>query len=63
MKRLTSMRRRWIEVRARWVEVLWMCACDYHNIATFRCHFCGSKPPRELRELVNARPAPDIDAA
>lgn len=63
MKRITSMRRRWIEVRARWVEILWCCSCDYHNIATFRCYFCGAKPPRELRDLVASRRSAKVDAA
>ena len=54
-------RRRLIEV-VRWLDVLWSCHCEYANIATARCRFCGSRPPRHLRVQVAARPEPDLDA-
>ncbi|MGH9224664.1 MAG: hypothetical protein ACRD2W_13000 [Acidimicrobiales bacterium] len=48
------------ELAMRWVEVLWSCRCQYHNVATLRCRGCGSRPPRELRDLVAALPVPDM---
>lgn len=54
-------RRRLLEI-VRWLDVLWSCHCEYSNIATSRCLFCGARPPRQLRVEVAARPAPDLDA-
>ena len=46
----------------RWLDVLWSCHCEYNNISTARCLFCGSRPPRQLRVEVEAKPVPDLDA-
>ena len=48
-----------IELTVKWVEVLWSCRCQYHNVARYRCGGCGSRPPRELREIVAAIPWAD----
>ena len=34
---------RWAVLEA--VELYWDCRCAYHNAATFRCYFCGSRRP------------------
>ncbi len=36
--------KRWAVVEA--VELYWDCRCAYHNAATYRCYFCGSRRPR-----------------
>ncbi|MFP5317575.1 MAG: hypothetical protein ACLGI2_04695 [Acidimicrobiia bacterium] len=54
-------RRRLLDL-VRWLDVLWSCRCQYANISTARCLFCGARPPRELRTEVAARPAPDLEA-
>jgi len=41
----------WTEV-ARWLGVYWACRCRYSNVASYRCYFCGSRAPREVRTLV-----------
>ena len=41
---------------ARWFETFWWCRCNYSNIATLRCHYCGRRPSRRLRAEVAARP-------
>ena len=28
----------------------WLCECEYSNVGTQRCYFCGSRAPREFRE-------------
>jgi hypothetical protein len=49
--RAERVRRRWARYAA-WIEVLWSCRCDYTNVASYRCYFCGSRPPRELRDAL-----------
>ena len=44
--------RRWSEWAARVLEVLWSCTCSYTNIATARCYFCGRRPPRDVRVVL-----------
>lgn len=36
---------------ALWLESFWWCDCNYHNVATYRCYCCGSRPPKALRAL------------
>ncbi len=37
---------------ARWLGVFWGCRCLYRNVASYRCHYCGKRPPPEVRELI-----------
>lgn len=46
--------RRWSEWAARVLEVLWSCNCEYANISTARCYFCGRRPPRDVRNLIES---------
>lgn len=57
------LRRRWVYLAARWIEILWWCPCDYNNIATYRCYYCGARPPREIRDLLRAIPIPERPAS
>lgn len=45
-----------LERIARWLETFWACQCTYRNIATYRCHGCGRRPPRALRLRVETVP-------
>jgi hypothetical protein len=47
-------RQRRIERLAHWVETLWACKCAYTNVAAYRCHGCGARPPRRLRAKIQA---------
>ncbi|MGH9277120.1 MAG: hypothetical protein ACRD12_03285 [Acidimicrobiales bacterium] len=57
-----SLRRRWVYFAARLIEVLWWCPCEYNNIATYRCRYCGRKPPREVRDMLRAVPMPEVES-
>ena len=52
------LRRHWPPIVARWLGILWLCRCSYSNVATYRCIFCGSRPPRPVREELAAVPVP-----
>jgi len=41
----------WTEV-ARWLGVFWACRCRYSNVASYRCYYCGSRAPADVRHLV-----------
>ncbi len=41
----------WSEV-ARWLGVFWFCRCNYSNVASYRCYYCGKRAPAEVRTLV-----------
>ncbi len=59
MRRMASeRRRRQLALLARWFEIFWWCRCNYCNVATYRCYHCGARPPRRLRNEVEATPLP-----
>jgi hypothetical protein len=53
---LRPRKQRRLERLARWLETLWSCQCMYRNVATYRCHGCGRRPPRTLRLRVERVP-------
>lgn len=52
------LRRHWSAIVARWLQILWWCRCSYRNVATDRCFFCGSRPPRPVRDEIASVPVP-----
>ena len=54
----------WTEV-ARWLGVFWPCRCNYRNVASYHCYYCGSRAPAEVRTLVarHLRAAEQVEEA
>ena len=46
-----------------WYGTSWSCACEYSNVGTERCYFCGSRAPRGLRAEVAESPGTEPEAA
>ena len=37
-----------------WYGKSWLCECDYSNVGSDRCYYCGGLAPSELRAQVSA---------